>query len=89
MEEIKNRKQSGTMIRMEVVTGLEKAAAMLKAHPLVSNIAIKGSSISIHFAEQNQEKESELLSYLVLSGVRISSFIREEGSLESVFLQVT
>lgn len=89
MLEIKNKKQSGTLIRMEVVTDLQKAAAVLKAHPLVSNIAIKGSSISIHFAEQNQEKESELLSYLVLSGVKISSFIREEGSLESVFLQVT
>lgn len=89
MEEIKNRKEAGNLIRMEIVTDLEKAAAVLKAHPLVSNIAIKGSSISIHFREQSPKKESELLSYLITAGVGVASFKREEGSLEAVFLQVT
>ncbi len=89
MDEIRNRKMARNLIRMEVVTELEKAVAILKAHPLVSNIAIKGNNISINFSQNNLKKESELLSSLVSEGVGIASFTREESTLESIFLQVT
>ena len=37
----------------------------------------------------NDWQESELLAALVESGVRVRGFVREPGSLEAVFMQLT
>lgn len=66
----------------------ERALEILKENPLADNIAIRNKSISITF-KGNEEEEARLLSTFIQEGVMVSSFTREEGSLESLFMQIT
>ena len=66
----------------------EEAMALLKSHVLVKNIAIRENSLSFPFTG-TREEAAALLSGLVAAGAEISSFFREEGSLEKLFLEVT
>lgn len=66
----------------------EEAMALLKSHALVKNIAIRENSLSFPFTG-TREEAAALLSGLVAAGAEISSFFREEGSLEKLFLEVT
>ena len=55
---------------------------------MVQTITVKDQEISIHFSG-DQEEEAGLLAQLIGAGVMVSSFVREPGSLESVFMQLT
>ena len=66
----------------------EAALQLLKAHGKVKNIAKQENSLSFPF-EGTREEAAELLTGLISAGAEISSFVREEGSLEKLFLDVT
>ncbi len=68
--------------------GRDKALALLKSHPYVHTITVRGDEIAVRFTGDRQD-EAVLLQQLVDAGLLISSFTREQGSLESLFMQIT
>ena len=54
----------------------------------MSTISIREDDIVVNF-RGGHEAESELLKTLVEAGVPVSGFIREQGDLESIFMQIT
>lgn len=66
----------------------EAALELLKTHGKVKNIAKKENSLSFPF-EGTQEEAAQLLTSLISAGAEIASFVREEGSLEKLFLEIT
>ena len=54
----------------------------------MKNISIDNENIIIGFSGGDDE-EADLLQQMIAGGVRISSFVREKGNLEQLFLKVT
>jgi ABC-2 type transport system ATP-binding protein len=88
VEEILSARGTASPIIMKFTAGQESAVEVLKQDSLVQNIIIRENSISILF-KGNEEEEANLLAVLIQNGARLSSFVREESSLESLFLQIT
>ena len=70
-----------------VYSGMETAIQILKQHPLVKTISIDQSHVQITFTGTAQD-ESILLKQLIDGNVLIQSFHREEGDLDTLFLQL-
>ena len=68
--------------------GTDVALSILKSHPSVHTITVKGREIVVRFSGDEQE-EAVLLQRLVDAGLLVSGFTREKGSLESLFMQMT
>ena len=68
--------------------GTDKALNILKSHPFVHTITVKEQDIVVRFTGDKQD-EAVLLQQLVDSGLLVSGFTREQGSLESLFMQIT
>ena len=68
--------------------GTDVALSILKSHPFVHTITVKGREIVVRFSGDEQE-EAVLLQRLVDAGLLVSGFTREKGSLESLFMQIT
>ena len=66
----------------------EKAVAILKAHPYVKTITIRGADIAVRFSGDDED-QAILLQQLVDADVPVKSFSREKGSLESLFMEIT
>lgn len=88
VEEIQATINASHPLVMRVSEGLEDAIPILKTNPYVENISTKGKSISIGF-NGTEENEAELLFQLVSNQIKIISFCREEGNLETLFMQIT
>lgn len=86
--EIVSRINVSNPVIISVVEGLEAALGLLKIHRLVQTIAVKDNELMITFAG-TQRDEAELLKQLIEHGVKVRGFVREQGSLESVFMQIT
>ena len=68
--------------------GTDKALNILKSHPFVHTITVKEQDIVVRFTGDKQD-EAVLLQQLIDAGLLVSSFTREQGSLESLFMQIT
>lgn len=88
VENILHQLDSSNPLVMNIVFGQETALTILKSNSLVDNIAISGKNISIMF-KGNEEEEAKLLATFIEQGVMVSSFTREEGNLESLFMKIT
>ena len=88
VDEIMRKMTTSNPLVMEVVEGQDVAVRILKENPYVENIAIRENDISMEFKGDRRE-EAALLASLVGANVLISSFAREEGNLESLFMQIT
>ena len=66
----------------------EKAVAILKAHPYVKTITIRGADIAVRFSGDDED-QAILLQQLVDADVRVKSFSRKKGSLEALFMEIT
>lgn len=73
---------------MRFQSNQENGIKVLKDNKRVSNISILGNKISIAFNGTAVE-EVALLASLVHNDVGVSSFTREEGNLESLFMEIT
>jgi len=72
-----------------VIEGDAKAAIeFLRNEPRVSSVMVKRSELMINFLGQ-QSEETELLKRMIDAGLKVRSFSREKGSLESIFMQLT
>ena len=68
--------------------GTDRALNILKSHPYVHTITVKDQDIIVRFTGDRQD-EAVLLQQLIDAGLLVSSFTREQGSLESLFMQIT
>lgn len=80
--------QTSKPIVIRVQGELTAAMRLLKEHKLVRTITVKEQEIMVGFTG-TAEQESELLQTLILGGVSVSGFMRESGSLETIFMQIT
>lgn len=89
VEEIKKqiRVEKPIVIKVLSEDETELAATILKRNPLTERISMKNREIRVIFYGK-PEDENKLLSDLVSQGVRVQSFVREEGSLEHLFLEL-
>lgn len=88
MDEIVERIYTSKQIIITVWDQLEKAMALLKENPLVRTMTIHEKDIMIGFTGDEQ-KESELLRQLIEADIPVRGFMREPGSLETIFMQLT
>lgn len=88
VKDIMARQISENPMFIRVIEGLEIAITLLKENSLVTNISSNEKVISFNF-QADELQEAELLQNMIQHGVNLSSFHRDEGNLEEVFLRLT
>lgn len=88
VEEIMSRLNTSNPLVIRVVSGQEQAIQLLKENPAVVNLSVDGNQLMVSF-RGSEEEEARLLSALIEKDVLISTFMRETGNLEEVFMRVT
>lgn len=88
IQDILSRVNSSNPLVISVYSNREQALAILKSHPCVQTISLRENDICVRFTGDKQD-EALLLQQLIDGDVLVSSFVRETGSLESVFMQLT
>ena len=88
MEDILRRVNASNPLIISVLGNREKALTILKSQPCVQTIAVRDEDIRVNFIGDDQD-EAILLQQLVDTGIPVYGFCREQGSLESLFMQIT
>lgn len=88
MEEIMARVESSNPIRISVMDGVRDAIAIMKRNPNVQTISVNGHTFQLNFSG-SREDEAVLLQQLIDSEIPVREFVREPGSLEDYFMQIT
>lgn len=88
MSDILNQINTSSPLTISIKGSRDKAIELLKKHPCVETIAIQQEDIMVNFTGDRQD-EIVLLKKLVEAGVMVYGFVREQGSLESVFMEIT
>lgn len=88
IEEITSARGNARPIVLKMVDNQEITIQVIKENPYTRKITILDNTVTLLFSG-NEEQEAALLSSIIQSGGVISSFSREESSLESLFLQIT
>ena len=88
MEQILERVNSSNPLLITIFKGREKAMSILRSHPCVQTISVKGEEIKVGF-NGDKKDEALLLQQLVDAEVMVNGFMREKGSLETIFMQIT
>ena len=93
VEDIQNtlKTSNPVIIKVTDTKGLDDAILLLKENPEVQSISVQELTLSVVLKEEGDASRAEaaLLSSLVSSHVPVRSFYREEGNLESLFMQIT
>lgn len=88
MEDIMARIENSNPIRVTVMDGVKDTIAVLKRNPNVKTISVNGRQFLLNF-DGSREDEAALLQQLIASDIPVREFVREPGSLESYFMQIT
>ena len=89
MEAILRRVNTSNPLIISILGSKEKALTILKSQPCVQTISVKEGNIMVQFVG-DEEDEAGLVQQLgVDAEVMVHGFIREPGSLESLFMQIT
>jgi len=88
MEDILRRVNASNPLIISILGNKERALTILKSQPCVQTIAVKDEDIRVNFIGDEQD-EALLLQQLVDADVMVHGFCREQGSLESLFMQIT
>lgn len=88
VEEITRRSRRSNPLTIEVLENKELAIQILKQTPLVEKISIREDAVIITFSG-DEEEMAQLLTSLIMNGVKVSNFHREPGNLETLFLEIT
>ncbi len=88
VDEILSMMSSANPLVITMVAQVEQAITFLKEQPLVETLSYKDSTIRVDFKGDTCE-EAALLQNLVAQNLPVCAFGREEGSLESLFMQIT
>lgn len=88
VDEITRTSRHSNPLRIQILENKDIAIQLLKQTPLVEKISIQDDSVIIAFSGDEAEM-AQLLNNLIISGVKVSSFHREEGNLETLFMEIT
>lgn len=88
IQDILSRVSSSNPLVISIFSNREKALSILKSHPCVQTISVKNDDIMVGFIGDRQD-EALLLQQLIDADVLVSGFLREQGNLESLFMQIT
>ena len=88
VDDIMSRFNKSNPLVVRFIEGQEETIQFLKENPLIENISTKGEKVYIGFRGTSEE-EARLLKEMISHGALVSSFGREEGNLESLFMQIT
>lgn len=88
VDEILSMMSSANPLVITMVAQVEQAITFLKEQPLVETLSYKDNTIRVDFKGDTCE-EAALLQSLVAQNLPVCAFGREEGSLESLFMQIT
>lgn len=88
MEEITSARGNARPIVLKMVDNQEATIRIIKENPYTRKITILDNVVTLLFSG-SEEEEAFLLSSIIQGGGVISSFAREESSLETLFLQIT
>ncbi len=86
--EIMDGIEKSNPLEIRILQGESVAIDIFKKNPYVSSISYKGRSFMLGF-QGSKTEESALLYELISNEVPVVSFVRETGSLESFFMQMT
>ena len=75
-------------IQIHINDGVQKAINVLKNESKVKNISISDKDISIGFLG-SEDDEAELLKKLISNDIKLSSFARQSGNIEEIFMKAT
>jgi ABC-2 type transport system ATP-binding protein len=76
------------MIRLRVLSDVDKAVNLLKEQPYITEINGEDNELDIGY-EGGQEDMARLLKLLVENDIPVISFSEIAGNIEKVFLEVT
>lgn len=85
---ILQRIEHSNPLKVSVLNGEQTAMRIFRSHPRVRSVMLSGRTFSLEF-EGTAEEEAQLLQQLIEADIPVSGFMREPGSLESFFLQIT
>ncbi len=88
MEEILEQINVSSPLLISVAGSKQEALRLLRENPQVETVTIRDDDIVVGFSG-DKEDEGELLRQLVEAEIAVYGFVRERGSLESVFMQIT
>ena len=88
VEEITKQSRHANPLTIQVLGNKDPAIQILRQTPLVEKISIRDNEIIIAFTGEDEEMAA-LLTSLVSGGVQIYNFHREEGNLETLFMEIT
>lgn len=88
MEEILKKVNDSNPLKIRVNGNQELALKLLSEESNVRTVSVNGSEIRAGF-HGGKAEEARLLRLLVEAGVPVSGFYRDQGDLESIFMQIT
>lgn len=88
VDEIMQKLNTSNPLKIHVISNAEAAVRIIKENPQVENLSIDGADITVSF-NGSEKEEAGLLADLVNNDVLVSSYVRETGNLEEVFMMVT
>lgn len=88
IEDVLKQISGGGRIHINVASGMEPAVRMLKEQANVHVESVRENEVIITY-DGTDEEISSLLGRLIQNEVIVTGFHREEGSLESLFMQMT
>ncbi len=88
VEEITKQSRQANPLTIQILENKDQAIQILRQTPQVQKLSIRDNEIIIAFYGEEADM-AQLLSNLILSGVKVSGFHREEGNLETLFLEIT
>lgn len=88
VEEILQKSQQNSSIKIQIFKEQEKAVEIVKANPHVEKLSIQEKILAVHFNGTEQD-EYELLKELIDYGVGVHGFVKEAGDLEELFMELT
>lgn len=88
IEDIMQQIAGGKRIDIHIASDMESAVRLLKEHAGVTVESVRENELVISYGGTDEEI-CALIGYLIQNQVVISGFHREEGNLESLFMQLT
>ena len=88
IEDIMQQIPDGQRVHIKIVSGRENAVTILKEQVGVRIESVREDEIIILF-DGTDEAISALIGLMIQNQVVLAGFYREEGSLESLFMQLT
>lgn len=88
MDEIQMQAMHARLLKVRVLQDQERAVRLLQEDPNCRKVSVMENEIQVEYTG-SEEEIARLLERIVMQRIPITSFYREQGNLESLFLELT